>query len=81
MNDESVKVSKEEEEEEEYVLMDLDDVSRHIDIPPDAPYTLSVTFKLSYLLMNFFCLRGYIYYYIISCFVLVSIMLYRVWIL
>ncbi|XP_013618447.1 PREDICTED: uncharacterized protein LOC106324984 isoform X2 [Brassica oleracea var. oleracea] len=41
MNDESVKVSKEEEEEEEYVLMDLDDVSRHIDIPPDAPYTLS----------------------------------------
>lgn len=47
MNDESVKVSKEEEEEEEYVLMDLDDVSRHIDIPPDAPYTLSVTFKLS----------------------------------
>lgn len=58
MNDESVKVSK--EEEEEYVLMDLDDVSRHIDIPPDAPYTLSVTFKLSYLLMNFFCLRGYI---------------------
>ncbi|CAN7037864.1 hypothetical protein BRARA_B00659 [Brassica rapa] len=39
MNDESVKVSK--EEEEEYVLMDLDDVSRHIDIPPDAPYTLS----------------------------------------
>lgn len=45
MNDESVKVSK---EEEEYVLMDLDDVSRHIDIPPDAPYTLSVTFQLHY---------------------------------
>ncbi|CAH8316721.1 unnamed protein product [Eruca vesicaria subsp. sativa] len=39
-NEESGKVSKE-EEEEEYVLMDLDDVSRHIDFPPDAPYTLS----------------------------------------
>lgn len=41
MSDESGKVSK--EEEEEYVLMDLDDVARHIDIPSDAPYTLSVT--------------------------------------
>ncbi|XP_018471305.2 uncharacterized protein LOC108842780 [Raphanus sativus] len=39
MSDESGKVSK--EEEEEYVLMDLDDVSRHIDIPSDAPFTLS----------------------------------------
>ncbi|XP_010502973.1 PREDICTED: uncharacterized protein LOC104780173 isoform X1 [Camelina sativa] len=28
-------------EDEEYVMIDLDDVSRHIDIPADAPYTLS----------------------------------------
>ncbi|XP_010417668.1 PREDICTED: uncharacterized protein LOC104703358 [Camelina sativa] len=28
-------------EDEEYVMIDLDDVSRHIDIPSDAPYTLS----------------------------------------
>ncbi|CAH8258747.1 unnamed protein product [Arabidopsis lyrata] len=27
--------------EDEYVMIDLDDVSRHIDIPSDAPYTLS----------------------------------------
>ncbi|XP_018457088.1 uncharacterized protein LOC108828041 isoform X2 [Raphanus sativus] len=39
MSDESGKASK--EDEEEYVLIDLDDVSRHIDIPSDAPYTLS----------------------------------------
>ncbi|KFK38883.1 hypothetical protein AALP_AA3G173400 [Arabis alpina] len=28
-------------EEDEYVLIDLDDVTRHIDIPSNAPYTLS----------------------------------------
>lgn len=39
MNNESVKLSK---EEDDYVLIDLDDVARHIDIPSDAPYTLSV---------------------------------------
>ncbi|XP_048625080.1 uncharacterized protein LOC106372221 isoform X2 [Brassica napus] len=38
MNDESVKVTK---EEAEYVLIDLDDVARHIDIPSEAPYILS----------------------------------------
>ncbi|CAE5967392.1 unnamed protein product [Arabidopsis arenosa] len=27
--------------EEEYVMIDLDEVSRHIEIPSDAPYTLS----------------------------------------
>ncbi|AEE36443.1 Transcription factor TFIIIC triple barrel domain [Arabidopsis thaliana x Arabidopsis arenosa] len=27
--------------EDEHVMIDLDDVSRHIDIPADAPYTLS----------------------------------------
>lgn len=41
MNDESVKVTK---EEGEYVLIDLDDVARHIDIPSEAPYILSVNF-------------------------------------
>lgn len=55
MSDESGKESK--EEEEEYVLMDLDDVARHIDIPSDAPYTLSVTYShFSSLLLSFFCL-------------------------
>lgn len=29
--------------EDEYVMIDLDDVSRHMDIPSDAPYTLSVS--------------------------------------
>lgn len=29
--------------EEEYVMIDLDEVSRHIEIPSDAPYTLSVS--------------------------------------
>ncbi|CAH2037974.1 unnamed protein product [Thlaspi arvense] len=38
MDDESVKLSK---EDDEYVLIDLDDVARHIDIPSDAPYKLS----------------------------------------
>ncbi|KAL1202494.1 hypothetical protein V5N11_025056 [Cardamine amara subsp. amara] len=38
-NESMVKLS--EEEEEEYVLIDLDDVARHIDIPSHAPYTLS----------------------------------------
>ncbi|CAN8270188.1 unnamed protein product [Cochlearia groenlandica] len=41
MENESLKQSKEEEEEDEYVLIDLDDVARHIDIPSQAPYTLS----------------------------------------
>ncbi|EOA34067.1 hypothetical protein CARUB_v10021566mg [Capsella rubella] len=27
--------------DEEYVMIDLDDISRHIDIPSNAPYTLS----------------------------------------
>lgn len=62
MSDESGKVSK--EEEEEYVLMDLDDVSRHIDIPPDAPYTLSVT--IPFLLFTS-CLTGFNIIYLI-CF-------------
>ena len=31
------------EMEDEHVMIDLDDVSRHIDIPADAPYTLSVS--------------------------------------
>ncbi|VVB05542.1 unnamed protein product [Arabis nemorensis] len=35
MSNESVK------EEDEFVLIDLDDVTRHIDIPSNAPYTLS----------------------------------------
>uniref|UniRef100_A0A1J3DP97 Transcription factor TFIIIC triple barrel domain-containing protein n=1 Tax=Noccaea caerulescens TaxID=107243 RepID=A0A1J3DP97_NOCCA len=39
MNNESVKLSK--EEDDEYVLIDLGDVGRHIDIPSEAPYTLS----------------------------------------
>ncbi|KAG2300376.1 hypothetical protein Bca52824_036848 [Brassica carinata] len=37
-DDESVNVSK---EEEEYVLIDLDEVARDIDIPAEAPYILS----------------------------------------
>ncbi|CAH8362208.1 unnamed protein product [Eruca vesicaria subsp. sativa] len=37
-NDESVKLTK---EDEEYVLIDLDHVARHIDIPSEAPFTLS----------------------------------------
>lgn len=39
MNNESVNLSK---EEDEYVLIDLGDLGRHIDIPSEAPYTLSV---------------------------------------
>ena len=34
---------EEEEGESEYVLLDLDAVSGQIDIPPNAPYTLSVS--------------------------------------
>ena len=34
---------EEEEGEPEYVLLDLDAVSGQIDIPPNAPYTLSVS--------------------------------------
>ncbi|XP_051119964.1 uncharacterized protein LOC127243824 [Andrographis paniculata] len=37
----STSVAVEEEEEEEYVLLDLDGVSDHISIPPNAPYQLS----------------------------------------
>lgn len=40
-DDESVNVSK---EEEEYVLIDLDEVARDIDIPAEAPYILSVSY-------------------------------------
>ncbi|GFP78600.1 hypothetical protein PHJA_000003600 [Phtheirospermum japonicum] len=32
---------EEEEEEEEYVLLDLDSISNHTHIPPNAPYVLS----------------------------------------
>ncbi|KAL0283971.1 UNVERIFIED_CONTAM: hypothetical protein Sangu_2855800 [Sesamum angustifolium] len=32
---------KEAEEDEEYVLLDLDGVSDHVQIPPNAPYVLS----------------------------------------
>lgn len=32
------------EDEEEYVLLDLDAVSGQLDIPPNAPYVLSVPF-------------------------------------
>ncbi|GMI79462.1 hypothetical protein like AT3G15420 [Hibiscus trionum] len=32
---------EEEEEDSEYILLDLDAVSLQIDIPPNAPYTLS----------------------------------------
>eukprot|EP00257_Ricinus_communis_P027375 XP_025014789.1 uncharacterized protein LOC8288368 [Ricinus communis] len=32
----------EEEDEEEYVLIDLDAVSEQVEIPPNAPYVLSV---------------------------------------
>ncbi|CAA7045941.1 unnamed protein product [Microthlaspi erraticum] len=39
MNNESANLSK--EEDDEYVLIDLGDVGRHIDIPSEAPYTLS----------------------------------------
>ncbi|KAJ0243635.1 Transcription factor TFIIIC [Hirschfeldia incana] len=37
-DDESVKVTK---EEDEYILVDLYEVARHIDIPTEAPYVLS----------------------------------------
>ena len=34
-----------EEEEEEYVLLNLDEVRGQVDIPPNAPYVLSVCFS------------------------------------
>ncbi|XP_010542280.1 PREDICTED: uncharacterized protein LOC104815550 [Tarenaya hassleriana] len=42
MDNESVELSQgEAEEEEEFVLLNLDEVSGHIDIPRNAPYVLS----------------------------------------
>lgn len=41
---ESGKGGQEDEEEEEYVLLDLNSISAHIHIPPNAPYVLSVLF-------------------------------------
>ncbi|CAA7016020.1 unnamed protein product [Microthlaspi erraticum] len=38
MNNESVKLST---EDDEYVFIDLGDLGRHIEIPSEAPYTLS----------------------------------------
>lgn len=37
-------VKPDHEDEEEYVLLDLDAVSGQLDIPPNAPYVLSVRF-------------------------------------
>ena len=34
-----------EEEEEEYLLLNLDEVRGQVDIPPNAPYVLSVCFS------------------------------------
>lgn len=41
---------EEEEDEEEYVLLDLNSISAHIHIPPNAPYVLSVLFLTSHLI-------------------------------
>lgn len=43
------------EDEDEYVLLDLDSVSGQLDIPPNAPYVLSVRFftKLLFVIGNF----------------------------
>lgn len=38
------KENVEEVEEEEYVLLNLDEVRGRVDIPPNAPYVLSVCF-------------------------------------
>lgn len=43
-----------EENEEEYVLLDLESISNHIGIPPNAPYVLSVIFRP--LILNILCI-------------------------
>lgn len=51
-----------EEEDSEYVLLDLEAVRGQIDIPPNAPYTLSVSSKFLYVtnLLRFFFFGSYV---------------------
>lgn len=42
MEGDTVRSEHQEEEEEEYVLLDLDSVYSQLQIPPNAPYVLSV---------------------------------------
>jgi len=51
--------------EEEYVMIDFDEVSRHIEIPSDAPYTLSVSSN-PYSLVKLFALVLFWLLFIIS---------------
>lgn len=42
MEENVIRHDRNEDDEEEYVLLDLDDLAGKVDIPPNAPYVLSV---------------------------------------